>query len=397
MLEEVARRHLEGGHSEFVEDLAQHRLLLLLGGGVGQQVLGQQQLPEGGAALGDAGADLVVAGPLGARAQVGVDGMPELVRLSVHVADQAVEALQHVGGAAVEPGGTERPADLSLTHLSVDVPRLMHVLRVLPEFRVERGVGIDDVLPGVLPRVLLARIIRQGGDYVPVPQLGQGHQLRLDRKIPPVYIHVLLHGPHEGMHCAFLDVIGHQALRHHRGILPPFAHLDVVRAHRAERGRPHDVVLSQYVIDDAVGLFADVPAGVLVEADHLAVRQLLLLAVDGDPERTGAEPIPLQLGPCIDAVLVLGHHELLSHLGQLVRHPSDDSLQQMAELLQFRRLHQLRPGGEKLSQLQVHECELLAGADARSSHGVVELLRHRIGGVRRVTQVAEHGRPFVLE
>ena len=391
LLEEDPGGDLEAGHPEAVQQRGEDGLPLLLRLRLGEEPLVEQQLSEVAAALGYAAPDPVVAGLLGPGAQVGVDGVAQLVGLGADVTHGAREALEHVGGLARQPGGAEGARPLPLPHLAVYVPPLEHLLHPVAELFVELGVGGDHLLPGLLPGVLHLGGVGEGGDDVPVGQLLQAHHPGLHPEVPLVEARALHDGAHEAVDGLLVDVVGDEALGHRGRVTPDVADLQVVGADRPDGAGPEDLVPAQVLVDDLVRPHPEVPVWALVEADDLPVGHRLHLPLHLYLVGAGGEPVALELLPGVDAVLVLGEDQPLlgvrEHVGHVPQHP----LQVVPVLGEGGVLDEGGPAGQELAHLDVDEGEGLVPLHDGRAGGVVELLGGVVEGVGRVEQPAVEG------
>ena len=150
--------------------------------------------------------------------------------LCVDVPHLAVEALEDPGTLPREPAGTESSAPLTVPDLCVYVASPVHLVDPLCPLLVEALVGGDHLFSGLIPSVLLLGGSGEGGDYVPVPQLVEAHELRLEAEVTAIGTDARFHCPHKCLDCFLLDIVVDEALCHRCRILPPLAHLKVVAA-----------------------------------------------------------------------------------------------------------------------------------------------------------------------
>ena len=123
------------------EDVAAHGFILLLG----QQLVGQHHLAEGGGGLGQRkgrveGKRAVMGG------QHGVDGVPELMGHGRHVAGAALVVQQHVGRHIWQHRPAEGAVAFPLAHLAVHVLLVEDALSHLSQLRVEGVERVEDHL-----------------------------------------------------------------------------------------------------------------------------------------------------------------------------------------------------------------------------------------------------------
>ena len=123
------------------EDVAANGFILLLG----QQLVGQHHLAEGGGGLGQRkgrveGKRAVMGG------QHGVDGVTELMGHGRHVAGAALVVQQHVGRHIWQHRPAEGAVAFALAHLAVHVLLVEDALSHLSQLRVEGVERVEDHL-----------------------------------------------------------------------------------------------------------------------------------------------------------------------------------------------------------------------------------------------------------